>query len=490
MDTFDLVVIGSGPAGEKGAAQAAYFGKRVAVVERGPLGGACVNTGTLPSKCLRESALHLSGLRTRGIAGLGCELPPHAVRVDRLMAHKARVTGEEADRIRRNLERHGCELVRGTAEILDPETVLVRLAGGGERRLSTRVILVATGSRPHRPKNIAFDRNEIYDSDEILALDFVPRELAVVGAGVIGCEYAAMFAALGTHVTLIEPRDRLLPFVDDEIAEALLRSFRAMGMEVRFGAAVEAARVEGRNDVRVTLRRGPSAEGGAGEGAAAGREEMRVEKLLYAAGRSGNTEGLGLERVGVAVDKRGQIAVDEHYRTACPTIYAAGDVIGFPALASTSMDQGRIAMCHAFDLKYKTALARHLPYGIYTIPEISMVGETEQAIRARGEDCEVGRAFFRDNARGKIVGAAEGLLKLVFRPADRRLLGVHIVGESAAELVHIGLTVLQFEGTIDAFIQAVYNYPTLGEAYKYAAYDGLGRLAKRAAGGVAAAPRV
>jgi NAD(P) transhydrogenase len=466
-DPFDLVVIGSGPAGEKGAVQAAYFGKRVAVIERGALGGACVNTGTLPSKCLRESALHLSGLRTRGIAGVSCDLSP-TVRIEQLMEHKARVCEHERERIAWNIARHKCELVRGTAEILDPETVLVRGAAG-ERRLKTRVILVATGSRPHRPRDIPFDLEEVYDSDEILRLDFVPRSLAVVGAGVIGCEYASMFAALGARVTLVEPRERLLPFVDDELADALVRSFRAMGVDVRFGTSCEAVRVVGPNDVAATLK------------TSAGTEELRTQKLLYAAGRSGNTEGLGLERVGVKPDKRGQLAVDEHFRTTCPTVYAAGDVIGFPALASTSMDQGRVAMCHAFDLKYKTALARNLPYGIYTIPELSMVGETEQALRARGEDYEVGRAHFRENARGRICGAAEGLLKLVFRPADKRLLGVHILGEAAAELVHMGLTTIQLGGTIDAFIDAVYNYPTLSEAYKYAAYDGLGRLAKRAA---------
>lgn len=473
-DTYDLVVIGSGPAGEKGAAQAAYFGKRVAVVERGPLGGACVHTGTLPSKCLRESALHLSGFSTRGIAGIACEIPS-AVRVDALMAHKAHVAHDETERIKKNLDRHKCDLIVGTAEILDPHTVLVRDSAGRERRLATQVILVATGSRPHRPKDIEFDLNEIYDSDEIMTLDFVPRALAVIGAGVIGCEYAAMFAALGAKVTLIEPRDKLLPFVDEEITDALVRSFKSMWMDVRFGWSCEAARVVAKDDVVLTLKKGEK------------HEEMHVQKALYAAGRSGNTAGLGLERIGVPVDKRGALTVDEHYRTACPNVYAAGDVIGFPALASTSMDQARVAMCHAFDLKYKTSLARNLPYGIYTIPEVSMVGETEQSMKQKGEDYEVGRAYFRDNARGKIVGAAEGILKLVFRPSDKRLLGVHIVGEQAAELVHVGLTTMQFEGTIDTFISAVYNYPTLSEAYKYAAYDGLGRLAKRAAAAPAAA---
>ena len=471
-DRFDLVVIGSGPAGEKGAAQAAYFGKRVALVERGPLGGACVNTGTLPSKCLRESALHLSGFRTRGIAGIACELP-HQVRIESLMAHKDHVCDLEMSRVRWNLQRHKIETVRGTAEIADAETVLVREpgapAGAAEaRRLSTRVILVATGSRPHRPAGIEFDLKEIYDSDEILTLDFVPKSLVVFGAGVIGCEYASMFAALGVAVTLVEPRDRLLPFIDDEVADALVRSLKAMDVDIRFGTSLDGAKVLAPDRVEVALKKGDAVE------------KLETQKLLYAAGRSGNTEGLGLERLGVKLDKRGLVGVDEHFRTACPSIYAAGDVIGFPALASTSMDQARVAMCHAFDLKYKTALARLLPYGIYTIPEISMVGETEQTMKTKGEDYEIGRALYRDNARGRIIGDTEGMVKLVFRPGDKRLLGVHVIGDRAAEIVHIGLSVMQFEGTIDAFIDAVYNYPTLSEAYKYAAYDGLGRLAKRA----------
>ncbi len=468
---YDLVVIGSGPAGEKGAAQVAYFGKKVALVECMPqLGGVCVHTGTLPSKCLRESAIYLSGLRSRGIKGVSFEVKSD-VRVDELMAHKEYVCSTEVDRIERNLSRHGVEVVRGKAELLDARTVLVHgAAGAPDLRFTASAILIATGSRPFRPPDIPFDLDAIWDSDEILTLDRVPKTLVVVGAGVIGCEYASMFAALGTKVTLVEPRERLLPFVDDEIADQLVVAFRQLGIELRFNAALASARGEGRI-ARAVLEDGTA---------------LDAERLLYAAGRSGNTEGLGLERIGVTVDKRGQIPVDEHYQTTCPGVYATGDVIGFPSLASTSMDQARVAMCHAFDLKYKTALARFLPYGIYTIPEVSMVGETEQEALKRGDDVATGRAWYRENARGRIIGDQQGFLKLVFRASDKKLLGVHIVGERAADLVHVGLTVLQFGGTIDAFIDAVYNYPTLGECYKYAAYDGLGQLLKRAGAGAGA----
>jgi NAD(P) transhydrogenase len=463
---YDLVVIGSGPAGEKGAAQVAYFGKRVALVERlREVGGACVHTGTLPSKCLRESALYLSGLRSSGISGVAFSVKEN-VRVDELMAHKEYVCSTEVARIHRNLERHRIDLYAGAAEFQDPRTVLVRQSDGSEVRLTAPVALIATGTRPHRPADIPFDREAIWDSDEILDLDHVPSSMIVVGAGVIGCEYAAMFAAIGVRVTLIEPRDSLLPFVDDEVADTLLKSFRRQGIMLRFNAATEVVRAPSPDRVEVKLKDGTVLE---------------AERLLYAAGRTGNTDGLGLERLGIKPDKRGLISVNERYETTCPGVYAVGDVIGFPALASTSMDQGRVAMCHAFDLKYKTALARQLPYGIYTIPEVSMVGDTEQDARRRGEDYEIGRAYYRDNARGRIVGDQEGFLKIVFRPDDKKLLGVHIVGERAADLVHIGLTVMQFGGTIDAFIDAVYNYPTLGECYKYAAYDGLGRLARRRA---------
>jgi len=461
---YDLIVIGSGPAGEKGAAQVAYFGKRVALIERETRpGGACVHTGTLPSKCLRESALYLSGLRAAGIKGVELQVKSR-VRVDELIAHKEYVCTTEVDRIHRNLEKHKIDYYTGKGAFEDARTVTVTKSDGTVVRLSAPVSLIATGSHPHRPADIPFDHDRVWDSDEILELDEVPRSMIVVGAGVIGCEYASMFAVLGVKVTLIEPRDRMLPFIDDDVADALTQSFKDLGIVLRFGSPLVATRVDG-SEVVATLKDG---------------SEIRAERLLFAAGRNGSSAGIGLEKIGVVPDKRGAIAVNENYQTSCPNVYAVGDVIGFPALASTSMDQGRIAMCHAFDLKYKTVLARHLPYGIYTIPEVSMVGDTEQDLKKKGIDYETGRAYYRDNARGRMLGDQQGFVKLVFDPASKKLLGCHVVGERAADLVHIGLTTLQFGGGIDAFIDAVYNYPTISECFKYAAYDGLGRLARRA----------
>ncbi|MBS1198707.1 MAG: FAD-dependent pyridine nucleotide-disulfide oxidoreductase [Proteobacteria bacterium] len=460
---YDLIVIGAGPAGEKGAAQAAYFGKRVAIIEKEALpGGACVHTGTLPSKCLRESALTLSGLRASRIKGVDLK-PGGRLRVEELLAHKNFVCATEVERIRRNLERHKVDCYTGNAEFVDAKTVLIRHADDRQTLLSAPVSLIATGTRPHRPTDIPFDREHLWDSDDILDLHEVPHSMIVYGAGVIGCEYASMFAVLGVKVTLVEPRDRILPFLDDEVSQALVSSFQELGIDIHSGSAMETCRIDGGEAV-VTLKNGT---------------KIRAERFLYAAGRDGNSGGMGLDNIGVAADKRGLIAVNAHYETACPGIYAAGDIIGFPALASTSMDQARIAMCHAFDLKYKTELNRLLPYGIYTIPEVSMIGDTEQDLQKRGEDFETGRAWYRDNARGRMLGDPQGFVKLVFRPNDKKLLGAHVVGERAADLVHIGLTVMQFGGSIDTFIDAVYNYPTVSECFKYAAYDGLGRLARR-----------
>lgn len=458
---YDLIVIGSGPAGEKGAAQAAYFGKRVAVIERDRAGGTCVHRGTLPSKALRESALCLAGLKTRGIEGVVTR-PVRRVRVSELMAHRHRVSDEECNRVEHNLARHGADLIQGEACFVDPHTVRVQVSEGQPLQLSAEVILIATGSRPFRPSSIPFDGVEIYDADQILDLDEVPKTLLVIGAGVIGCEYASIFAALGVEVTLIEPRDELLSFLDEDVVEALCQSFRGLGIDLRLGCSAEQVQVLAPDRVQVELT---------------GGEVVEAEKLLWAAGRTGNTTGLGLEHLGLEADVRGLLTVDEHYRTDCSSVYAAGDVIGFPALASTSMDQGRVAMCHAFDLDYKSGLAHHLPYGIYTVPACSMVGASERSLRARGEEFEVGRAALRETARGHLSGIQDGLIKLVFRREDKVLLGVHIVGEQASELIHTGMMVLQTGGSIDCFIEAVFNYPTLSEAYKYAAYDGLGRLA-------------
>jgi NAD(P) transhydrogenase len=459
-EMYDLVVIGSGPAGEKGAAQAAYFGKRVAVVEaQDRLGGSCTNTGTLPSKTLRESALYLSGLRQRDIFGVALSVHSGTISVADFMVQKDVVLASERERIARNLDRHKIDLVHGIARFVDATTIDV-----GGRRLGAERFLVATGSRPRRPPEIPFADPDVDDSDEILALPRIPDTLVVVGGGVIGCEYASIFAALGrTKVTLVEARDRLLGFVDEEIGDRLTEAFGRLGIDVILNDAIGVwgKRADG-SGVRVTLKSG---------------RILDVDRLLAAAGRIGNTEGLGLAEIGVALDERGLVKVNQHFQTTVPHVYAAGDVIGFPSLASTSMEQGRVAMCHAFSFGYKTQMAPVFPYGLYTIPEVSMIGETEAGARKRGMDVEVGRAFYKDNARGQIINDPDGMVKIVFERSTRRLVGVHCLGERATELVHTGQAVLAFGGTIDYFIESVFNYPTLGEIFKYAAYDGLGRLA-------------
>ena len=462
-DGFDLIVIGSGPAGEKGAAQAAYFGKRVALVERERrLGGAGVNTGTLPSKTLRETALYFSGLRQRGLYGIDYSIK-RELTVPDFMYRKDQVVRSLWTMIEANLGRHRVELVPGYAEFEDPHTLRVTDMDGGVRRLSAPVILIATGSYPNWPDGVARDPERLFDSDSILQMERIPGSLAVVGGGVIGCEYATMFRAMGVEVTLVCGQERLLPFLDEELSEALRVQVSQLGLSVLLNESADAVDLEGPR-VRLRLKGGGTLE---------------AEGVLFATGRMGATHGLGLERVGLSAGPRGHLKVNEHYQTELPHIYAAGDVIGFPALASTSMEQARVAMCHAFDLKYKSAVSSLLPMAVYTIPEIAAVGETEESCRQKGIACCVGRARYQDNSRGQIIGDVSGLIKLVFSSDDRRLLGVHILGEMASELVHVGQGCLHFGGTIDYFIQAVFNYPTLGEAYKYAAYDGLGNLARQ-----------
>jgi len=462
MQAFDLVIIGCGPAGEKAAVQAAYFGKRVAIIDRATVGGACVHTGTLPSKGLRESALALAGLRNLGLRALTCTLAED-VRVDELLARKEQVCAAEVTRILDNLSRHKVSLFRGHASLVDAHTVRVQTPGQAPLDLRAAIIVLATGTSPHRPADIAFDHELIWDSDEVVDMAAIPRKLAVYGAGVIGCEYASIFGALGVEVHLLEPRDQILPFVDRDLLAALLAAFADMGIRIHTNACYTACRVEG-DGVALELQGGST---------------LRVDRLLFAAGRSGNVANLGLETVGIAVNNRGLLSVNAKFQTNVAHIYAVGDLIGFPALASTSMDQGRVAVCHAFGFDYKQGLGRHLPYGIYTIPECGMVGQAEQELEAAGTPYEIGRADYAGNARAQLVGAGAGLVKLVFDPQSRQILGVHVVGERASELVHIGMTVMQLGGTLDTFIDAVYNYPTLSELFKYAAYDGLARLARR-----------
>jgi NAD(P) transhydrogenase len=459
-EAYDLLVIGAGPAGEKGAAQAAYFGKRVAIVEKGKVGGAVVNTGTLPSKTLRETALYLSGLKQRGLYGVDYTLNKE-VTVDDLFYRKKAVVDSHLGLVKENIARHNIDLFRGVACLEDAWTV--RVTGGGKpMRLKGDYILAAPGSRPHRPADVPFDGEYVYDSDSILNLKRIPSSLVVVGAGVIGSEYTTVFAALGITVTLVDGGERLLPFLDREISDILLNQIRSLGVRVMFGRRVEGIQVW-REEECVSVRLN-------------GDEEVRAQAVLFCGGRSGNTEELGLEKVGVKMGPRGRIEVNEHFQTSVPNIYAAGDVVGFPALASTSMEQGRVAACHAFNLEYKRCVSPLVPYGVYTIPEISMVGESEDSLSRNGQDYLVGRASYRSNPRGQIMGDTAGLVKLLFSPEDQKLLGVHIIGERACELIHIGQACMYFEGTLDFFIQNVFNFPTLSDVYKYAAYDGLGNL--------------
>jgi NAD(P) transhydrogenase len=457
-----MVVIGSGPAGEKAAAQAAYFGKRVAVVEQSlEPGGAAVSSASIPSKTLRETAMYITGFRRRDVYGLRLMLDPEAT-LAQLRTRTAQVIETMTDAVRVNLERHAVEFVHGRARLASDRTVHVHVDGGQERVLRGDVALIATGSRPFRPPDVPFDDRDVHDSTTVLEIDRPFGSIVVVGGGAVACEYASVFTALGIDVTLVAAGGRLLPFLDGEISALLAQTFSGMGMRVVLGGRAAVTR-NGRG-LRVTLASG---------------EHIRPDKVLFAAGRAGNTQGLGLEDVGVQVDDRNRIVVDEMFRTAAEWIYAAGDVIGPPALASVSMEQGRVAACHAFRIPFKETVDPIAPFGVYSVPETAMVGLTEEAASAKGIDYEVGRGWFTGNARATIAGATDGLVKLVFQRADRKLLGVHILGDLAPELIHQGQAVLNYGGTIDYFIHSTFNVPTESEAYKYAAYDGLQRLRAR-----------
>ncbi len=460
---FDLIVLGAGPAGEKGAVQAAYFGKKVAIVEREPEpGGAAVHTGTLPSKTLRETALFLSGYRQRELYGLTVNLNTEQA-VPRLLSRKNVVRELEVARIRWNLDRHDVKLVRGVARFIDAHTVEVAELGAAPTRMTAEYFLVATGSKPFQPGHIPFDDEDVDDSDTILMIDRLPKSLTVIGGGVIGCEYATMFAAMRVKVTVIDGKDRLLPFLDFEIGERLRGAMSTLGIELVMNAQTRSVAREDGKGIVATLEDGTV---------------IASEKLLFAAGRSGRTDELDLAKAGVAADKRGNVVVDGDYRTQAPSVYAAGDVIGFPALASTSMEQARVAVCHAFGFTYKRQVSHLLPYGIYTIPEVSCIGLSEEMAKERSVDYAVGRAFYRDNARGKIIGDREGVIKLLFDRATRKLVGCHCIGDRASELVHTGQAAIMLGASVETFIEMVFNYPTLSEMFKYAAYDALGALAR------------
>ncbi len=457
MEHYDLIVIGSGPAGEKGAAQAAYFGKRVAVIERAPhVGGAGINTGTVPSKTLREAALYFSGLQQRGLYGIDYSLKENMSVAD--FMHREKVVVEKERRIiEHNLDRHKITLIYGEASLKDAHTVHVA-SSDGDLEISGDIILIATGSSPYHPPEIPFDGDLIFDSDSILHMNRIPHSMVVIGGGVIGMEYASVFTALGVDVTLVEPKKRILPFVDSEIIERLTYQLNLLGL--RFALGDKMTSIERHKDhVEIMLEKG-------------GKFEFDI--ALIASGRQSNVEGLGLEKIGVKLGNRGLALVNEKYQTNIENIYAAGDVIGFPALASTSMEQARVAMVHAFNLEYKERMSPVVPLAVYTIPEMSSVGLTEDDCKSQAVATLVGRAFYENNARGQIIGDMSGMIKLVFSSADKKLLGAHIIGEQASELIHIASHVMMADGSIDSFIDAVYNFPTLADAFKYAAYDGLG----------------
>jgi NAD(P) transhydrogenase len=458
VDRFDLVTIGSGPAGEKGGAQAAYFGHKVAVVERSARpGGAPVNTGGIPTKTLREAALYLTGFGRREIYGVGLGLGSD-VMIDRLRSRAEEVQEAMSSAVRVNLDRHGIEYVVGEAG-LNGHEVTVTQASGEQRALQADIVLVATGSRPWHPAGIPFDDPDVYDSDTILELDRIPESMVVIGAGPVGAEYASIFTALGVGVTMIDLADRLVPFLDVEVSSVLRKHMEEEGVRLVFGVTGTIERSDGR--LEVTL----------GDG-----EVLHPDVVLFSAGRVGNTEEMGLEESGVARDDRGRIIVNDEYETSVAGIYAAGDVIGPPALASVSTEQGRVAMCHAFGIPFKETVDPLPPYGVFSIPEVGMVGLTEEAAQQSEVDYEVGKSWFADNARSAIAGTQQGFIKLILDRKDRRLLGAHVVGEEATELIHQAQVVIHNRGTIDYFIDSTFNIPTRSEAFKYAAYDALQRL--------------
>jgi NAD(P) transhydrogenase len=461
---YDLLVIGSGPAGQRAAIQGAKLNKKVAIVERkAVLGGCSVNLGTIPSKTLREAVLELSGYRLREFYGASYTVKQHITVLD-LVSRTNKVIQHELDVIRHQLMRNDVELLVAAASFAGPDSLrLDSLTGGASRLVRARKIVIAVGTETTRDPHIPFDGRQIFTSDDILQLDRLPRTLAVVGAGVIGCEYASIFAALGVRVTLVDKRNRLLPFIDTEIADTLCHHLRDNRATLRLNESVNKLEiVEDELGTRVRLHLDSG-------------KTILAEKALYSVGRTGATASLNLGNAGLAADNRGRLPVDKHYRTENPVIYAVGDVIGFPALASTSMEQGRLAVCHAFGVETRSA-PDFFPYGIYSVPEISMVGKTEEELTEAAIPYEIGKARYREIARGQILGDITGLLKLIFHAETRALLGVHIIGEGASELIHIGQAVLSFGGKIDYFIDTVFNYPTLAECYKVAAFDGVNRL--------------
>ena len=458
MYDYDLLVIGSGPGGQKAAIAAAKLGRNVGIIERkNMIGGVCLNTGTIPSKTLREAVLYLTGANQHEMYGQSYRVKEEITIAD-LAARTQHVVGREIDVVRSQLSRNRVTILTGTACFAEPHVVEVD-DGGRRHRASAEAIVIATGTRPARPASVEFDDRTIIDSDGIVNLERVPRSMVVAGAGVIGIEYASMFAALGTKVTVVEQRDRMLEFCDIEVVEALKYHLRDLAVTFRFGETV--ASVEARPEGAIaSLKSG---------------KKIPADVVMYSAGRQGMSDELNLPAAGLIADQRGRIEVDEYFRTAVPHIYAVGDVIGFPALAATSMEQGRLAAHHACGEPHP-ALGQAPPIGIYSLPEISFIGRTEDQLTADSVPFEVGVSRYRELARGQIIGDSYGVLKLLVSMEDRTLLGIHVFGTNATELVHIGQAVMGCGGTVDYLVDAVFNYPTLAESYKVAALDATNKM--------------
>ncbi|WP_307437009.1 Si-specific NAD(P)(+) transhydrogenase [Labrys monachus] len=463
MYDYDMVVIGSGPSGRRAAVQAAKLGKSTLVVEKGRrVGGVSVHTGTIPSKTLRETVLNLSGWRERGFYGRSYRVKQDIGAAD-LMARLQKTLDHEVEVLEHQFSRNTVRTARGEARFISPHEVEITADAGEKRVVSAAHVLIACGTRPFRPDYVPFNQTNVFDSDEIIEVPKLPRSLVVIGAGVIGVEYATIFSALDVAVTLIEPRSSFLDFIDKELIDEFMHELRDRNVGLRLGSAVTSIERSESGPVVVRLADG---------------RHVTAEMLLFAAGRVGATDRLNLDAAGITVDHRGRISVNPAtLQTVIPHIYAAGDVIGFPSLASTSMEQGRVAACHAFGLAPPPP-PEYFPYGIYSVPEISTTGLTEEEVRQKGIPYEVGVARFRETSRGHIMGLDSGMMKMIFSLKTRRLLGVHILGEGATELIHIGQAVLNLKGTIDYFIENTFNYPTLAEAYKIAGLDAWNRMGR------------